>query len=52
MRGRPKPLSDYVGASNVFVYGFHRYVVVILFFVKAKRQGDEVISHTMLRLQS
>ncbi len=24
------PLSDYVGASNVFVYGFHRYVVVIL----------------------
>lgn len=42
MRGRPKPLSDYVGASNVFGYGFRRYVVVIFL----------VISHTMLRLQS
>ena len=29
MRGRPKPLSDYVGASNVLVYVFRRYVVVI-----------------------
>lgn len=42
MRGRPKPLSDYVGVSNVFVYGISRYVVVIFL----------VISHTMLRLQS
>lgn len=42
MRGRSKPLSDYVGASNVFVYGFRRYVVVIFL----------VISHTMLSTQS
>ena len=42
MRGRPKPISDYVGASNIFVYGFCRYVVVIFL----------VISHTMLKMQS
>ena len=42
MRGRPKPLSDYVGASNIFVCGICRYVVVIFL----------VISHTMLGLQS
>lgn len=52
MRGRPKPLSDYVGASNFFGYGFRRYVVVILLFAKAKRQGDEVISHILLNMQS
>lgn len=33
MRGRPKPLSDYVGASNFFVYGFCRYVVVIFLVI-------------------
>lgn len=33
MRGRPKPLSDYVGASNIFVYGFRRYVVVIFLVI-------------------
>ncbi len=42
MRGRPKPLSDYVGASNVFVYGFRRYVVVIFL----------VISHIIAYMQS
>ena len=36
------PFSDYVGASNIFVYGFHRYLVVIFL----------VISHMILRLQS
>ncbi len=40
MRGRPKPLSDYVGASNVFVSGFRRHVVIIL-----------VILHMMLYMQ-
>ena len=41
MRGRPKPLSDYVGASNIF-YGFYLYVVVIFL----------VISHIIAYMQS
>jgi len=33
MRGRPKPLSDSAGASNVFGYGCRRYAVVMFMVI-------------------
>lgn len=33
MRGRPHPLSDYVGAYNFFVYGFCRYFIEIFLVI-------------------
>lgn len=42
MRGRPKPLSDYVGTYNVlFICGFNRYVVVIFLVISHQRLGSQ-----------